>query len=568
MPLRIPLGVSDFRQLREASLDYVDKSLLIRDIIDDTSGVLLMPRPRRFGKTLNLSMLRYYFERSEEDRWPLFEGLAIARQDPGYHAHCGRYPTVALSFKDIKSESWATCLAATAHLLARLYAEHRAVLPALTPEEAAGFTAILEERASQAQMESALLNLTHYLSRQHGTRALVLLDEYDTPLHAAYLNGYYDSALHFFRNLLSAALKDNRDLHKGVLTGVLRVAKDSIFTGLNNITVCGILVRPFATAFGFTQEEVEDLLRRAGLLPRLPEVQRWYNGYLFGGQVIYNPWSVLSFLKFQPELPEPYWTDTSGNDLVRDLLIDHGAVSSEEWAQLLRGETLERTISEGVALRDVRAQPNLVWSFLLWTGYLKVLGRRQDESGFIWATLAIPNEEVGTLYRGRFSEWLSSGLGGEGERRGFLQALLRGDAAEVERRLAGWLQRHASFHDTGDASQPERFYHGLVLGLLVSLGPDYDVRSNPEAGAGRCDILISPRRSGRAGVVLEFKVADGRRRETLAGALRAAQRQIVERDYAAALRQAGASEVHELAVAWQGKEVRAAPARRPRRRKG
>ena len=477
-----------------------------------------------------------------------------------------------MTFKDLKAATWPECLALCARILANLYREHRALLPGLEKEQAADFQAVLEERATQVRLENSLFDLTVALQRQHGTAALVLLDEYDTPLHSAYANGYYAPALSFFRNLLSAALKDNRALHKGVLTGVLRVAKDSIFTGLNNLDVSSLLSRNYATAFGFTQSEVEGLLAEADLSPRLPEVQRWYNGYLFGGQVIYNPWSVLSFVKNHPDEPEPYWANTSSNDLVHEVLAAQEAPTQQEWEQLLRGETLERPIDESVALRDLKTQPQIIWSLLLFTGYLKVVSKRLVQRQ-LTAALTIPNEEVRSIYEKQFAALLVDSLGGDLERKSFLRALLAGDTARLEVHLSRWLLRYASHHDTAQhPQQPERFYHGLVLGLLVSLSPDYDVRSNPEAGLGRCDVLISQRKAGRPGVVLELKVANRSKRETLAGALKAAQQQLRDRAYAEPLRAAGAEPVHELAVAWLGKEVRVAsakpvraPAKRPPR---
>jgi hypothetical protein len=566
-PLSGPNSLSDFRELRREGLHYVDKSLLIRDVIDDAAKVILLPRPRRFGKTLNLSMLRAYFSKDEADSWPLFAGLAIAEAGDAYRAHQGRYPTISVTFKDIKARTWQDCRAALALLIGDLFGAHSDLLEggALRPGEREDFSAILERRADNAVLWSSLRLLSHLLHRHHGERVLILVDEYDTPIHAGYTGGYYEDVIEFFRNLLSGGLKDNTALYKGVLTGVLRVARDSLFTGLNNLDVYGLLRREYATYFGFTEAEVQALLARGDRAAELQQVQRWYNGYVFGGQVIYNPWSVLSYLKNQDPTPRPYWVDTSGNELIRELLLQQqGGTLGEAWQQLLRGESIERPIRDSVALRDLREEPGLLWSFLLFTGYLKVVALRQQERTLL-GSLAIPNEEVAALYEGQFTLWLDQGLGGDEERRAFLRALLAGRADEVERYLETLLLRHASFHDTAFVPQPERFYHGLVLGLLTSLSKDYDVRSNPEAGYGRCDLLIAPRQPGRPGVVLELKVADRRRKETLAAALKDAQRQLIERDYAASLRQGGASVVHELAVAWQDKDVRVEPARRPRK---
>ncbi len=569
MTLRIPLGISDFSRLREERLSYVDKSLFIRDVIDDTASVILFPRPRRFGKTLNLSMLRAFFEKSPEDRWPLFADLAIATAGDAYRAHCGRYPTLAMTFKDVKTRSWQDCQDLLSELISRLYGEHRYLLDlgALSSEEAVNFAAILDKSANNAVLWDSLRALSQALHRHHGERVLILIDEYDTPIHAGLAAGYYDDIIEFFRNFLSGGLKDNSHLYKGVLTGILRVAKDSIFTGLNNLEVYSLLRPEYAGFFGFTEAEVGALMEQGGCADKLPEVQHWYNGYLFGGQVIYNPWSVLSYLKSQDRQPRPYWAETSGNDLVRDLIMEQGGAIQEDWERLLRGETIEKKLRDNLALRELGDDPGLVWSFLLFTGYLKVVRLRQEEDGTLLGTLAVPNREVHTIFAERFSKWLIKSVGGDQEQHKFLAALLSGDAEQVERYLATILMRHASFHDTALFQQPERFYHGLVLGLLVSLSKGYEVRSNPEAGHGRCDLLISPRQAGQPGVVLELKVADRRKRETLGGALKAAQRQLIERDYAATLRAGGAAPVHELAVAWSQKDVRVALARRVKKTK-
>ncbi len=553
MALRIPMGISSFSRLREDGLTYVDKSLLIQQIIQDSSAVLLLPRPRRFGKTLNLSMLRCFFEKSTQPLWPLFAGLAIEKTEPSCRAHFQHYPTIALTFKDIKKDTWEGCLSAMAMLLADLYEEHRYLLPGLSEDEAASFKAVLSQQASQSKYEGTIKTLSRHLHRHHGERVVILLDEYDTPLHHAYLKGYYEEAVSFFRNLLSGGLKDNDHLYKGVLTGILRVAKDSIFTGLNNLDVQTLLAPRYAPYFGFTEPEVEDLLRQADRLDRQPLVQRWYNGYLFGGQVIYNPWSVLEYLKRDEEEPAPYWGDTSGNELVRELLITQGLGLGPEMEALMRGETIERPINEHVVLRDLRDNPDSIWSFLLFTGYLKAVKQRREE-GALYVTLALPNDEVRSIYQGLFLAWIRQSLGGDRRREEFLRALLQGDAAACQVHVQHWLLSSASFWDTAAVQPPERFYHGFVLGLLVGLGSRYEVLSNRESGHGRCcDVAVVPRQPGQPGVVLELKVVgEG---ETTEQALLGALAQIEARDYVQLLRDRGATPIHKLALVFANKQV-------------
>jgi hypothetical protein len=558
MALRLQLGVSEFREVREQELAYVDKSLLVRDVLADPAKVMLLPRPRRFGKTTNLSMLRTFFERSPEPLWPLFEKLAIAGAGDDVRRHFQRYPTIALTFKDVTARTWADCRAALARVLARAYEEHAELLAdgVLSAAEAETFRNIQHGRASNAELWASLGELSGYLHRSHSERVVILIDEYDTPLHASFVHGYYDEAIELFRNFFSGGLKDNRNLFKGVLTGVLRVARDSVFTGLNNLEVYSLLRPEYSQYFGFTEEEVAALLTAAGAADRVADVRGWYNGYVFGGRVMYNPWSVLAYLKSEDRELRPYWAETSSNDLVRELLVDQGIGLRGEMERLLRGEVIERPIVEHVALRDLETQGDLVWSLLLFTGYLKAVGQRR-EGRVLLCELAIPNQEVLSIYETLLLAWTDRGLGGDGERRELVRALLGGDAETVERLLERWLLASASFHDTARLAPPERFYHGFVLGVLVSLGDRYEVVSNQESGYGRCDVTITPRAAGQPGVALELKVRDERRGETVEEALDRALDQLAARDYAAALRARGASPVHELAVVFDGKRVAA-----------
>lgn len=552
MALKIPLGVSDFRKLRERGLFYVDKTLLIRELLDDSAEAILLIRPRRFGKTMNLSTLRCYLEKSDEPRWPLFEGLAIAAAGPEYRADFQRYPTIALTFKDVKALGWDNCRAAMADVIASVYREHDYLLRdgALEASEASTYRAILAGEATDVQLWTSLLALSKHLERHHREQVLILIDEYDTPIHAAFLGGYYEQAIEFFRNLLSGGLKDNPHLFKGVLTGVLRLAKDSVLTGLNNLDVYSVLRPEYARWFGFTESEVSAMLSEAGCLESLPEVQRWYDGYLFGGHVIYNPWSILSFVKSRDRVLRPYWVETSSNDLVRELLVEHGLGFTEAMEALVRGESIERPIAEHVALREVRGREELVWSLLVFTGYLNVL-RMRREDGEALGVLSIPNQEVHHLYGELFQTWIDRGLGGVPRRQELLRALLSGDAPTVERLVGDWALASVSLFDA--SRPPERFWHGFVLGLLVSLASRYKVLSNRESGHGRSDVMLVPRAPGRPGVVVELKVRT--QGETCEEAVKRAFTQIAERDYAATLRARGAHPIVAFAIVFDGKTV-------------
>lgn len=565
---RIGLGVSDFTKVREQGFVYIDKSLLLRDLIDDGAEAILLPRPRRFGKTTNLSMVRAYFDRASdpatrEARWALFADLAIAQAGPAYKAHFARYPTVALSFKDVKTQRWEACHAGLVGVIAAAFQEHEALLPHLSGRDAAQFQEILEGRATPVLLWESLRLLTRLLHRHHGERALVIIDEYDSPIHASFVHDYYDDAIEFFRNFLSAALKDNPHLHKGLLTGVLRIARDSVFTGLNHLEVYTLLRPEYAAHFGFSEDEVRSLL------PQGPEgeaqlatIRAWYNGYVFGGRVVYNPWSVLSFVKSLDKEPRAYWAETSSNDLVRELLIERGYGLSSDLEALLRGETIEKELVEQLALREARSREELLWSLLLFTGYLKPVRLWRAERQ-LRGELAIPNQEVLSIYETLLRAWAEEGLGGGQGRKALSAALLQGRAEEVQTLVQGWLLSAVSFYDTARHRPPERFYHGFVLGLLVDLSGSYVVTSNRESGLGRCDVLLTPRQPGRPGVVLELKVRDERRGQTVQEALDAAHAQLKARDYAASLRQAGAAPIHQLALVFDGKEVHVSAAEAP-----
>jgi hypothetical protein len=481
-----------------------------------------------------------------------------------------------MSFKDVKPKSWEDCLAGMANVLAEAYREHGYLLSKekLDAADAQIFIAIRERRAAKSDLVIALKLLSRLLAEHHGEDVVILIDEYDSPIHAGYTNRYYDDVIAFFRDFLSGGLKDNPHLFKGVLTGILRVARESLFSGLNNVAVYGILRPELAPYFGFTEPEVRDLISKIGQPELINGIRSYYNGYLFGGLAMYNPWSVLCFLDSADKALLPYWIDTSSNDLVRELLLTGPEGVRAELEALLAGGTIEKTIDENIVLRDVSARSDAVFSFLLFTGYLKpvelsvVEGRRR-------AKLAVPNAEVAIALRDMAEAWLEAQVGGSAELRSLLDALLRGDAPVVERHLSHMTKVNLSYFDPA-SPEPERFYHGFVVGLLAGLGSSYEVRSNRESGFGRCDVMVLPKTAGQPGVVLELKRVATETGETKEKALAAALRQIRQRDYAAELKERGAAPIHEMAAVFDGKRayVRVAgekkakaPPRKPRAKK-
>jgi hypothetical protein len=566
----LPLGLSDFPRLREPGVVYVDKTRFITQVLAARRAAVLIPRPRRFGKTVNMSALRYFVERSEEDRSALFEGLEVWGSEEA-RAHFQRYPTIWLTFKDVKAPTFEGALAKIQKEISALFRRHlHEIQPELPlPIDAREIEEIVDGQASSDRCAGSLLLLSRLLEKRWGQKVFLLIDEYDTPIHSIRPGEDERRLLDFFRVLLGAALKDNPHLYKGVLTGILRVAKESLFSGLNNLVVHSILSPELADCFGFTEDEVKLLADRTGASSHLPDLAHWYNGYRFGRQVIYNPWSILCFLDSEDKVPRPYWVQTSSDDLLRRIVLLHGFGHQGELETLLSGGEIKKRVDERISLRDLERRPDAVWSFLLFTGYLKATTAWVDEEGDQWANLAVPNKEVQYAYRHIFQSWMEERLGAT-QVDELHQAIVSGDTAACER-LLGLLLQSLSVHDVGgrpdnpplraDDNQttitltPERVYHVFVVSLLLGLQPRYVVRSNRESGGGRYDVMVIPRAAGQPGVVLELKVRNRQKRETPKSAMATALRQIRERDYAAELRAAGASPIHEIGIVFDGKQV-------------
>jgi hypothetical protein len=553
----IPLGIDDFRQLREEGLAYVDKSHLIRELLDIPGAqVVLLPRPRRFGKSLNLSMLRWFFEKREEDLSHLFGDLSIWQAGDRYRAHFQRYPVIHLSFKGTKAERFEDAWAALRARLRQAVDERAYLLQSehLTEQQRNRLRSVLDGTAEPELYRRSLLDLSACLAAHHGEKVIILLDEYDEPIHAGYLQGYAKPMLDFMRAFFIDGLKGNPHLYRAVVTGILRVSKESLFSGANNIVVFTLLERRFRTCFGFTEPEVVSLLEREDRQERLPDIRSFYNGYLFGGEPIYNPWSIMSYLLREDAAPQPYWVLTSSNDLVHELLARWALPLEPSFEALLEGGSVVHALEENVSLDELGSSEDALWGLLVFAGYLKAESAGQDALGRPLHRLSIPNREVRQLYATSFLRWMRDGLarrGGDVDK--LARALLSGDAGTVEEQLQRFVESLLSHHDVA-ASDPERVYQGFVIGLLAAMEPDYLVRSNRESGHGRPDVTIRPRLPGKPAAVLELKVAK-KGRKTPAAALREGLSQIRDHDYGAELRAAGAAEVHAFAVAFDGKRV-------------
>ena len=552
MPAPILLGESNFIPLRRAGKLYVDKSMFVREVIEAHAVAMLFPRPRRFGKTLNLSMLQAFFEIGP-DRSALFEDLAIWT-DPVSRPHFQAHPVIKVTFKDVKDRTWAGAeIAIKGVLAAEVDRHHAAVTDDRVPSGVRErLAAVLHQKGDPKR---TLLDLSHALAIHHSSvdaagatvhaGVVLLIDEYDAGILEAWEHGYYDAAVSFFKSLLSPGLKDNPYLFKGVLTGILRVSRESMFSDLNNLIVYSLLATGRPENYGFTEPEVLALLEAFGRSAEADEVRHWYNGYRFGGTTVYNPWSILTMLA-QPGQPlAPHWLNTSANGLVRSLLLQSPDLGPDV-ETLLGGGSIETRIEENVPLRALAGHH--VWGLLLFSGYLKP-NRVWVDQGETFATLSIPNAEVRLVWRDTFRSWLEDHTRGLSPLPG---AILAGDAPTIERILTHMLLTHASSHDVS-TDQDEAFYHAFVLGLLVTLERTHTVRSNRETGDGRADLLITPRQPGLPGVILEFKRRRGK--TPLATSARAALKQIQDRQYAVELESAGANPIHRLGIAFGGKDV-------------
>jgi hypothetical protein len=551
--LKLPIGYDNFGEVRRQGFSLVDKSLLIKDFWEDNAQVALITRPRRFGKSLNLSMLHHFFAASVAGRSTqgLFDGLKIAEAGEDYMQHQGQYPVIAISFKDIKENTFDKACANIAGVLADLFTEHRAILanPKIPDEKKVAFEQILYQQANLATLEKALADLSYCLFEHYGKEPIVLIDEYDTPIQSGYVYHYYDEIINFMRNLFGKALKSNPYLHRAVLTGILRVSKESLFSGLNNLEVYSMFRSEYSQYFGFTEEEVIDVFTQSSLAVELPEVRAWYNGYQIGGCTIYNPWSIVNCIKQNGSL-QPYWVNTSGHDVLKQAIAKSGAEFKMSMESLLTGTPVQRLVDENFVFGDLDTDESALWSLLLASGYLKAISAVPKEN-FIDCTLLFPNNEVAIVYRSMFNEWFRSSMG-QGEYQLFLDNLLTGNIEVFTKRLKAFLLHSASFFDVS-GYQPEKFYHGFVLGLISSLQDTYTIKSNRESGYGRYDVMLLPKDKAKLGIVLEFKTAE--ETEDLTVVAQQALQQVKDKQYEAELKQAGIQSVLKLGLAFKGKDV-------------
>jgi hypothetical protein len=550
---KIPIGISDFKTLIEQDYLFVDKSQLIKEFWESDGQTILVPRPRRFGKTLNMSMIRYFFENSNEDNSYLFKGLDIENYKDIMKLQ-GKYPVIYLSFKDEKYSSFEYLQIGLKNLLSRLYKEHDYCLDneKIRDVDRDFYYSVLNKRANIIDLSDALKMLSEYLYNYYDEKVLILIDEYDVPIQASYVNNYYTEAIEFMRNLLSGAFKDNNALHKGMITGILRVARESIFSGLNNLKVESILSYNLSDKFGFTDSEIEKLVCDYNIKEELNSIKEWYNGYYFGETTIYNPWSILNYLSSPKAGLKPYWVNSSSNDLVNILLSKGSEEVKKDLESLINGSTITKLIDENIVMGDIEKSSDNLWSFLLFTGYLKVNSKERIGLRDYYA-LSIPNLEVTTLYHGLIESWFKDTIT-KNNYDIMINSLITGDIKVFGKLLRQFVLKSISYFDVG-GYEGEKVYHAFVLGMLISLADTHEVLSNRESGYGRYDVMIIPKDISKLGIVIEFKKLDPDDEETLEETADIALKQISDKKYTTTLESRGITNIREIAIIFKGKEV-------------
>lgn len=551
MKKRLPIGLSDFKRLIEDDYYYVDKTLLIKDI-DESGSVVLITRPRRFGKTLNLSMLQYYYDISEKPCGHLFKDLNIEKWEK-YQATQGQFPTIFVSFKEIFQSTYHKMMLTLRRVIAEEFERHAYLLESssIPDHEKEMFQRIRTQKNTVNELSSSLKFLGSLLVKHYRKNVIVLLDEYDVPVQASFIHGFYEKFLLTYKELLTGVLKDNRNLEKGVVTGILTLAKAGVFTGLNNLNVCNIMKVSIADKFGFTTEESFALLNYYDIKD-LNAIKSWYNGYQMGHTSgIFNPWSIIQCIFNQGSL-EPYWVKTGDNVLIRRLIARAGALVKTDLETLLNGQVVEKAIEESIIFPDLDHRENLVWSILLFTGYL-TYSSYEIRDGKKMCSLVIPNMEIKYLYR-ELIESLFTDLVVGGQVVEFLQALTEGKTEVFARYLQSFVLNSMSFHDLS-SDEPERSYHLFVLGLLILLKDSYTMKSNHESGFGRYDISLFPKDNRKNGVIIELKKIweDGQDGEEKAA--QAAIDQIIEKKYVESFFDQGVKKILVYGIAFLGKKV-------------
>ena len=548
----IGIGESDFKGLLIRDNYFIDKSLFIKDILDNKSKVVLITRPRRFGKTLNMSMLRYYLDCNKKGTEELFKGLKIMEQGEKYTSKLGYYPCMYITFKGVQGRNFENMMLALKIELTELFIEHAYLLKSekLLDVEKEMFNKVLNLKANEVEMQNALMLLSKLLYKEFDKPVYIIIDEYDVPLQNAYVEGFYEDAVKFFKALYGNTFKDNKYMEKTVITGVSRVAKESIFSGANNFDVYTVLNNEFSEDFGITTEEMQKVIKDFEVEDDEEEIKRWYDGYRIGNlDGIYNPWSILNYLKDRQLMP--YWVNTSSNDLIK-LILKNSSTIKEQIERLLKGEEIEVKIDLETVITGIENREDNIWGLFVGTGYLKAT-RVVDLKRKIYK-VQIPNIEIECLFSDIIDDWFSNKVIGN-DLNSIMKDLVTLNLKEFMKKFQKLSIEMFSYMDVGE-NTAENFYHAFVLGMLVSLKDTYIVNSNRESGLGRYDIMLEPKDKNGNSFIMEFKVLENMEEKTIEETIENAKKQIEEKKYETSLKERGFINITKMVFAFNGKEVK------------
>lgn len=548
----LPVGISDYVRA-QSEYYYVDKTLLIKEFLDKKPLVSLFTRPRRFGKTLNMDMLRVFFEISEEETSKYFTDKAIWKCGEKYRAYQGKFPVIFLTFKDVKFNTWNDTINKIKNLLQAEYGRHQELLESshLAEYEKEYFSKVLNGTASEVELSSALENLSRMLTAHYNKAPVIIIDEYDAPIQEGYSKDFYDEIIGFMRNFFSGAFKDNKNISFGFLTGILRIAQESIFSGLNNLSVNSVMDDDYEQYFGFTSEEVHSMMKYYGFTRKENELKEWYDGYRFGNTEIYNPWSVINYIS-KGCVPLAYWVNTGKSEILEDVLKASDEGISEKLLLLLQGDKLVSKIDLNVIYRLLTEDLGNIFSLLVVAGYLKVDKKTVQNDGSYLCEISIPNKEIAAVYKNEIlSHLVKNGAVSRNTANMISESLYSADYETLQKAIKEYLDKTISFYDAGS----EGFYHGLVLGLAALMDDHYKIKSNRESGDGRYDIALIPRENKYPGIIMELKWKTGLSYEVLEKLSEEALNQINDNRYATELHEDGIESLIKLGIAFSGKNV-------------
>lgn len=547
--LPLPIGISDYR-LASTEYYYIDKTMMIKDFIDERPMVSLFTRPRRFGKTLNMDMLRTFFEKTDEDTSVYFKNKKIWACGEKYREYQGKYPVIFVTFKDIKFNTWEETFQAIKDVFSKEASRHLELKTSskCNDYDKKNFEKLLTGEVSEVELSAVLLNLSQMLHKHHGIAPIIIIDEYDIPIQQGHMKNYYDKIILFMRNLFSGGLKDNKHLSYGFLTGILRVAKESIFSGLNNLSINSVLDNKYSSYFGFTAEEVKEMALYYGAANKYNEICEWYDGYRFGKTEIFNPWSVINYFNNECE-PRAFWQSTGSNDIIGEVIAEADTEIYEKLTSLVKGSAFTTYIDTGVIYPQIKSNPSTIYSFLLVAGYLKVLKTTPSFSGDFMCEVALPNKEISFVYNKEILQKLGNILP-QSTAISIQEAIYSGDRLKLKKLIQTLLTQSVSVFDTAG----ENFYHGFMLGLCALLGDSY-VTSNRESGDGRYDIQLKPKKPALPGILIELKAAKNCTEDALKKLSQTALSQINEKKYDTEMTTEGVETIYKYGVAFSGKKV-------------